>query len=104
MRISATITNRMVRNNSLPDRPMRKARGLPIPWCGAMCATGSLVGSVPGSNIASAENSQPSDDAPHPRARQTWRKVVDGGALADFRQRRIGQHDAGECADVQPLY
>ena len=70
---------------------------------GAVGATGSLVGSVPGSNIASTENSQPSYDAPHPRARQTRREKVDGRAFADFRQRRIGQHDAGEGADIQAL-
>src|ERR1017187_10672406 len=97
MRISASITNRMVRNNSLPDRPMRGFRA----GRGADDATGSLVGSVPGSNMASAEDSEPSYDAPHPRARQTWREIVDGRAFADFRQRRIGQHDAGEVADIQ---
>src|ERR1039458_8028075 len=99
MRISASITNKMVRNNSLPDRPMRGLRA----GHGADDATGSLVGSVPGSNMASAEDSQPSDDAPHPRARQTRREIVDGRAFADFRQRRIGQNDAGKASDVQPL-
>ena len=53
--------------------------------------------------IASTENSQPGDDAPHPRARQTWRETVDGCAFSDFRQRRIRQHDAGQCADIEPL-
>src|ERR1700675_2883523 len=99
MRTSATITNRIVRNNSLPESPMRGARA----WRGAVSATGSLNGSVPGSKIASTEDSQPSYDAPHPRARQTWREKVYGRAFADFRQRRIGQHDAGKAADIQAL-
>src|ERR1039458_3986863 len=99
MRTSATITNRMVSNNSLPERPMRGTSA----GRGADDALGSLVGSVPGSKCASAKDSQPSYDAPHPRARQTRREKVDGGAFADFRQRRIGQHDAREAADIEPL-
>src|SRR5664280_3381192 len=99
MRISATITNRMVRNNSLPERPMRG----PNAGRGAVGATGSLVGSVPGFNCASTEVSQPSYDAPHPRARQTRREIVEGRAFADFRQRRIGQYDTGKAADIEPL-
>src|SRR5450755_3051284 len=103
MRTSATITNRTVRNNSLPERPMRGPSATPEFWRGAVGATGSLVGSVLGSKTASTEDSQPSYDAPHPRARQTRREIVDGRAFADFRQRRIGQHDAGEAADIEPL-
>src|SRR3972149_5719660 len=99
MRTSATITNRMVRNNSLPDRPMCKRRASR----GTSSTSGSLVGSVPGSNRASTEDSQPSYDAPHPGARQTRREKVDGRALVDFRQRRIGQHDAGESPDIEAL-
>ena len=52
---------------------------------------------------SSTEDSQPSNDAPHPGPRQTRREIVDGCAFSDFRQRRIGQHDAGEGADVQLL-
>src|SRR5450755_2083164 len=103
MRTSATITNRTVSNNSLPERPMRAPSATPEFWRGAVGATGSLVGSVSGSNSASAEDAQPSYDAPHPRARQTRRKKVDGRAFADFRQRRIRQYDAGEPSDIQAL-
>src|SRR6185437_1007679 len=52
---------------------------------------------------SSTEDSQPSYDAPHPRARQTRGKMVDGRALSDLRQRRIGQHNAGEAADIESL-
>src|SRR5664279_499472 len=101
MRTSASITNRMVRNNSLPERPMRGRDATPKFWRGAGGAAGSVVGSVSGFNCASTEVSQPSYDAPHPRARQTRREIVDGRPFADFRQRRIGQHDAGKVADIQ---
>src|SRR5882672_7993620 len=100
MRTSASITNRMVRNNSFPDSPIgsdRARRGV-TGASGASGAVGSLGGWVTGSNAASTEDSQPSYDAPHPTARQTRREVIDRGTLSDFRQRRIGQHDAGESA------
>src|SRR3990172_3963284 len=99
MRISATITNRIVRSNSLPDRPMRK----PCAWLGTSSAAGTFVGPGSGSNPASTEDSQPSYDAPHPGARQTRHEEVNRRTLADFRQRRIGQHDSGKSADVEPL-
>src|SRR5471030_384103 len=99
MRISATITNRMVRNNSLPERLMRKFRA----GRGSVDAEGSLAGSVSGSNTASTKNSQPTYDAPHPGARQTRREEVDRRALADFRQCWIGNHDIGDSANDEPL-
>src|SRR5476649_1758411 len=89
----------MVRNKSLLDRPMRQAR----PWGSATCVTGSPGVSVVSSNSASAENSQPRNDAPQPRTRQTGRKIVDGRAFADLRQRRIRHDNAGKGANIEPL-
>src|SRR5476649_1585540 len=107
MRISATITKRMVRNNSLLERPILKRRTLPraTPEFRRVTtgATASSDCSISGSKSASTEDSQPSYDAPQPWTRQTGRKVVDRRTLADFRQCRIRHHDAGQRADVKPL-
>src|SRR6478752_958441 len=94
MKISATVTNAMVRNNNLPDRPTReRARG----------ADKWSVTSLTGSNDPSTEDSQPRNDAPQQRARQTGRKEVNGRALADFRQRRIRQNNTGERTNIHFL-
>src|SRR5262245_31514695 len=88
IKISATITNRMVSNSSLPERPTRHFRvGL----------VSALIGPVPFSvsKIASAEDSHPSDDAPHPSAGQTWSKKIDRRAFSKFRKRRIWKDKVG---------
>src|ERR1043165_2143117 len=96
MSTSATITNRMVRNSSLPDRPMRGA-------CARVGAGCPLAGSVTGSKKSSTENPEPADDAPPPRAGQTGREEVDRGAFPDLRQRRIRQDHPGQRPDIQSL-
>ena len=52
---------------------------------------------------SSSEPAQKADDAPHPGTRQTRREVADRRAFADLRQGRIGHHDSGDRADVEPL-
>src|SRR5512144_598262 len=96
MSTSATITNSMVRNNSLPERPIRSVRAAG----GAACP---LIGSVTGSKKSSTEESQPANDAPHPRTGQTRGEKDDRGPFPDLGQRRIRQDDPRHGPDIQLL-
>ena len=101
MRISATITNTMVRSSSLPDRP---TRGPCVARARARRDLHRPLARLPSCNVCL--NRRCASSAMMRRThglRQTWRKKVDGRAFADFRQRRIGQNDAGHRANIEPL-
>src|SRR3954471_8395745 len=95
MSTSASITNRIVRTSSLPERPNR-----PL-GAGSWIATGRSVVAIviqespksimPALSTAStaefdAERVQLAYDAPHPTWRQTTVEIGHGGSLSNLRQ------------------
>src|SRR6266446_4238761 len=49
----------------------------------------------------SSQTAQKAYDTPHPRTRQTWGQIGNGGAFANLGQGRIRHHDTGEGPDIQ---
>src|SRR6202162_2120356 len=100
-----------VKANSLPDRPSRSvqctgAAGWALAgWAppGAPSAAAFLRNMLVVDRYLSTEATQPYDDAPDHRVRQTGGKVGNGGAFTNLGQGRICHHGTGECADIEAL-
>src|SRR5690348_12043710 len=82
--ISATITNTMVSKSSLPESPMR---GFRLPGSASITLCGFSVES----NLASAEDSHPTDDATRPDAGQTRAEIINRRVFSNLRECRIRQ-------------
>src|SRR5712691_12217394 len=58
---------------------------------------------VPVHAPVSPEAAQQSDDAPHPRARQTRGEIGNGCTFSNLREGRIRHHNTGQRPDIEPL-